>query len=287
MSSANSSSLFIGRNQESACHFRAKFHRSSHPPHAFRWGTCAACLNLPVGLVEAYLRTVMALLTLRRIPSISTPPVSSVNPMMLFFFSTHKWVCRAWAQHTISNLLSFACKRADSNWFGQDLHATVVADWEYAHIWLNDNKPELFKFFELFSSWQCFILPQYQLLAMEVPASSVVVFAHGKIPGFWSASVWKVMLSLVLSLRCSIMKHCSLVSVYLPIRQQLNANDLTQCLAFIFLHIMSTILITLLSKCMFSLFSLLLNPHHSSSGFCPRLLCHFFIFWLCLDLSVA
>lgn len=150
MSSANTSSLSIGRNQESACHFTAKFHRSSRPPHAFRWGTCAACLNLPVGLVEAYLRAVMALLTLRRIPSISTPPVSSVNPMMLFFFCTHKWVCRAWAQHSIiANVIMeynicfpFLLKGAILIGSGKTLHATVVAD--------------LFHFSERFSSWQCF-----------------------------------------------------------------------------------------------------------------------------------
>lgn len=51
------------------------------------WGE--ACLNLLGALVEAYLHIVMALLTLRRIPSISTPPVSSVNPTPWCFFSAH------------------------------------------------------------------------------------------------------------------------------------------------------------------------------------------------------
>lgn len=98
-----------------------------------------ACLNLLVELVEAYLHVVMALLTLRRIPSISTPPVSSVNPMMLFL-CTHKWVCHAWAQHTVSSLLSFARGRAILTGSVKTLHVLVVADWEYVDIWLNDSK---------------------------------------------------------------------------------------------------------------------------------------------------
>lgn len=101
--------LLIGCNQGSMCHSRIKYHGSSRLPHTYRWGTRGACLSLPVGLAEAYLHSVMALLTLRRIPSVSAPPVSSVNPMMLF--CTHKRVSRALLQPRIWNLPSFAVKR--------------------------------------------------------------------------------------------------------------------------------------------------------------------------------
>lgn len=101
--------LLIGCNQESTCHSRIKYQGSSRLPHTYRWGTRGACLSLPGGLAEAYSHSVMALLTLRRIPSVSAPPVSSVNPMMLF--CTHKRVSRASLLPRIWNLPSFAVKR--------------------------------------------------------------------------------------------------------------------------------------------------------------------------------
>lgn len=58
-------------------------------PPTSGWGTCSACLSLPAtaGLVETHLYSAMALLTLHRLPSISTAPVSSVIHMLC---CTHK-----------------------------------------------------------------------------------------------------------------------------------------------------------------------------------------------------
>lgn len=85
-------------------------------------------------------------------------------------------------------------------------------------------------------------------------ASSVVACANRKIPAVWSTSVSKVMFSLFLSLRFSVMTHFCLGSVCHLISQQLNGRKLDSVSNLHFLHIGSTSLTTLLSKCIFSLF---------------------------------
>lgn len=135
-----------------------------------------ACLNLPVGSVEAHLHTIMALLTLRRIPSISTPPVSSLNPMMLLL-GTHKWVCRAWAQHTVSSLLSCAYRRITLNGPVSTLHVPVVPDWEYFRAWLNYNK---------------------LLNLLSVSAPGAALFDHNMRCDWISCWLWKWLLHLCL-----------------------------------------------------------------------------------------
>ena len=62
------------------------------PRHTFGWDTCRACLSLPAkaGLVETYLHCAMALLTLHRLPSISTAPVSSDGHPLLALLCTNK-----------------------------------------------------------------------------------------------------------------------------------------------------------------------------------------------------
>lgn len=109
-----------------------------------------------------------------------------------------------------------------------------------------------------------------QLLATDMPAPSVVACVHTTI----AASVMGLREQRSLAPRLLIVLLC-----HATLRPRLRLSPdpsadklplgLTRCLTFLFLHILSAILITLQSKCMFSLppLPLLLYPHHSSAGF--------------------
>lgn len=205
--------LLLGCNKGFMCHSRIKYHGSSRLPHTYRRGTRGACLSLPVGLAEAYLHSVMALVTLRRIPSVSAPPVSSVNPMMLF--CTHKWVSRASLQTRIWNLPSFAVKRVIQS--GSTKKKTLCAK----HMLLIKNQStsgwmisNLFYF--PFSSVLAPICLSYkdirerldQSLSIKMLTTSMVVCAHQKTPRLYHQPL-SLMLSPVLSFCNPVMKHSS------------------------------------------------------------------------------
>lgn len=89
---------------------KKKYQCSPRLRHTFGWGTCRACLSLPTtaGLVETYLHCVMALLTLHRIPSIATAPVSSAMP-------TPCCPQTNWACCIIISFFTFALQRVIQN----------------------------------------------------------------------------------------------------------------------------------------------------------------------------
>lgn len=174
------------------------------------------------------------------------------------------------------------------SWKGsaKTLHAPVAADWENVGISLNDNKR--FDPILLSVSAAAAVLFDRNMRCdwmMEMAASLWLLVLVERYQ--WCGRLWSHVISLpVIPLLChvTLLPRVRLSPDLSTTKQRMTCL----CVKLSFsLHIISTILNTLLSKCIFSLFPSFETPHHSSSGFCLHLLCHFFIFWLCLDLSVA